>query len=183
LLLAALWACSKPVEEYKEERSPFQLTAERIGNEEPCSRLIPGEWSPSYPVPSMRSGRLAYRVFFSGWSGRPGAITLYDAQGDAAFTPEGKVLECSQRPGDRKALPAWTMPENFEVRVRALYASIEEMGRLYARGMPVGDGDRERVSAFSREFSALSAGYAASYRSLSPEFWAWVEKNGGAAPR
>lgn len=188
MLTLPLWACSKPVEEYKETRSPFQLMAERIGHEPPCSRLIPGEWSPSLPVPSLRDGRLVYRVFFHGWSGRPGTkITIYDAQGDAVFTPEGKVLECSERPGEKKPLPeepmaAKTQAEH-DARVSALYGSVEEMGRLYAKGMPVLERERLRVAAFSREFAVLSGpGHAASYRALSPDFWSWVERNGGAAP-
>jgi hypothetical protein len=188
LLSLSLWACNKAPEEYKESRSPFQLMAERIGQEPPCSRAIPGEWSPSMPVPVLDGGRLAYRVFFYGWSGSPTTkIVVYDAQGDARFTPEGKVLECAQRPGERKPLPEQPMPsktqKELDARVSALYGSIEEMGRLYARGMPVAAADRARLAGFSREFTALAGpGHAASYRSLSPAFWAWVQTNGGAAP-
>ena len=188
LLTLSLWACSKPPEEYTEARSPFQLMAERIGQEPPCSRAIPGEWSPSLPVPVLDGGRLGYRVFFYGWSGSPTTkIVVYDAQGDARFTPDGKVLECAQRPGEKKPLPEQPMPaktqQELDARVAALYGSIEEMGRLFARGLPVALADRVRLEAFSREFKALAGpGHAASYRALSPAFWAWVEANGGAAP-
>lgn len=186
--LLAFAACSKAPEEYKEIRSQFQLMAERIGAEPPCSREIPGEWSPSFPVPSLKDGRLSYRAFFYGWSGRPTTkIVIHDAQGDVRFAPDGKVLECSRRGGEMKALPEQPLPAKsqaeFDARAAALYGSIEEMGRLYARGLPVGDGDRARVAAFAREFAVLAGpGHAAAYRGLSPEFWAWVEKNGGRAP-
>lgn len=183
-LLLAACACSKPPEEFKETRSPFQLTAERIGAEPPCSSVIPGEWSASLPVPSLKDGRLAYRAFFYGWSGRPDTkIVYYDAQGDALFTPEGKVLECAQRPGEKKPLAEEPAPRDRDARTAALYGAIEEMGRLYARGMPVLEAERRRVAEFSREFAQLAGpGHAASYRALSPDFWAWVAKNGGSAP-
>jgi hypothetical protein len=188
LLALSLGACSKPPEEYKETRSPFQSMAERIGQEPPCSSAIPGEWSPSMPVPVVDNGRLAYRVFFYGWSGSPTTkIVVYDAQGDARFTPDGKVLECAQRPGERKPLAEQPMPsktqKELDARVSAVYGSIEEMGRLYARGLPVGPADRARLEAFSREFKALAGpGHAAAYRALSPAFWDWVRANGGTAP-
>lgn len=186
--LLAFCACSKPPEEYKETRSPFQLMAERIGAEPPCSREIPGEWAASFPVPSLKDGSLTYRSFFYGWSGRPTTkIVIHDAQGDVRFSPDGKVLECSRRGGEPKPLPERTLPATsqaeFDARVSALYGLLEEMGRLYARGLPVGDGDRTRVAAFAKEFSVLAGpGHASAYRALSPEFWAWVEKNGGKTP-
>lgn len=189
LLLAAFaTACAKPEEEFVERRSRFQLMVERIGAEPPCSTTIPMHWSPELPVPVLVDQRLRYRVFFRGWSGRPDTgIKIFDAQGDALFTPDGKVLECLQRPGPSRVVPARKLPtatmDEFETRQRALYDSIEEMGRLYSRAMPVPDADRERVEAFSREFTDLTdPGHAASYRALSPGFWAWVGKNSGHAP-
>lgn len=180
-------ACSKP-EEYKELRSKFQLMSMDIGFQAPCSRTIPMEWSPEYPVPVLVNGKLHYRVFFRGWEGRPDTeIKTRDAEGDALFSPEGKVLECSQRGKRGDFIPKAELPtatrEEFDARQRALYDMIEEMGRLYAKGMPVLDADRIRVKNFASEFRLLSSpGHAASYRALSPEFWAWVEKNGGPAP-
>lgn len=181
-------ACSKP-EEHKELRSKFQLMSMDIGFQPPCSRIIPMEWSPEYPVPVLVNGKLHYRVFFRGWEGRPDTgLKTRDAEGDALFSPDGKVLECSQRGKrgdfipDETKLPTATR-EEFDARQRALYDSIEEMGRLYAKGMPVIDADRTRVRKFASEFRLLSRpGHAASYRALSPEFWAWVDKSGGAAP-
>lgn len=189
LLLAAAAACSKPEPEYRELRSKFQLMTMELGFQEPCSRIIPQEWSPEYPVPVLVNGKLHYRVFFRGWTGRQELVMkIRDAEGDALFTPEGKVLECSQRGKrgdflpDEPKLPTATL-EEFEMRQRALYGMIEEMGRLYAKGMPVLDDDRARVKRFASEFWHLSSpGHAASLRALNPDFWAWVEKNGGAAP-
>lgn len=182
-------ACSKPPE-YRELRSKFQLMSMDIGFQAPCSKIIPMEWSPEYPVPVLVNGILHYRVFFRGWEGRPDTgLKTRDAEGDALFSPDGKVLECSQRnkrgdviPGESK-LPTATR-EEFDARQRALYDSIEEMGRLYAKGLPVLDADRERVRKFAFEFRLLSnPGHAASHRALSPDFWTWVEKNGGAPPK
>lgn len=186
--LAAAAACSRPPEEFKDLRSRFQVMVEGIGGEPPCSREVPQEWSPSYPVPALVDGRLHYRVFFRGWEGGPGAgIRIRDAEGDALFSPDGKVLECRPRSERGRFIPDEKLPtanrEEFDARVRALYASIDELGRLFARGMPVQDADRARVKAFAAEFSSLTpSGHAASYRALSPGFWAWVEKNGGSAP-
>lgn len=182
-LLAAL-ACSKPPEPFKETRSAFQLSAERVGAEPPCARIIPGEWSPSLPVPALKDGRLAYRVFFFAWSGRPGENIVYsDAGGDALFTPEGRVLACARRPGTAKRLPEEAPPRDAAARAAALHPAIEEMGRLYARGGPVPAEDRKRVAEFSREFAELAgSGHAPAYRALEPGFWAWVESNGGRAP-
>lgn len=188
LLLAAAAACSKPEPEYRDERSSFQVMAEGIGGEKPCSTEIPMEWSPSLPVPVLVERRLHYRVFFRGWERGPKSeIEIRDAEGDALFEADGNVLECGRRGRKGQVIPKAELPtadrEAFDARVRALYGSIEEMGRIYARGMPVLGADRARVEAFAREFFALTpSGHAASYRALSPEFWAWVEKNGGAAP-
>lgn len=184
-VLVAAAACSKAPEEFKELRSRFQLTVEGIGGSPPCSREIPQEWSPSYPIPALVNGRLYYRVFFRGWEGRPDTgIKIRDAEGDALFNAEGKVLECRRRAARGRFISGGKLPtakrDEFDARVRALYGSVEEVGRLYARGMPVSDADRARVKAFAAEFSSLSpSGHASSYRALSPGFWAWVEKNGG----
>ncbi len=181
LLLAT--ACTKSEPEYKELRSPFQLLAERIGLQPPCSTEIPGEWSPSLPVPALVDGRLKYRVFFRGWEGNAKTgIKIRDAEGDAAFDPDGQVTQCARRAQRGAYIPEPKLPtadrDAFDARVRALYGSIEEMGRLYARGVPVLGNDRARVKAFETEFFSLTpAGHAASYRALNPAFWSWVEKN------
>lgn len=188
VLAAALAACSKPAPEAaKVVRSPFQAFAERLGGEPACAKVIPQEWAPSFPVPALREGRLHYRVFFSGWQGRPDTgIKLRDAEGDALFAADGRVLECAPRARAGAAFPDEPLggpPERHAARVRALYDAIEETGRLYAKGLPLSDADRARVASFAAEFAALAPrGHAASYRALNPEFWAWVEKNGGGAP-
>jgi hypothetical protein len=179
-------ACSKP-DEYKELRSPFQLMSMDIGFRPPCSRVVPMEWSPEYPIPVIFDGKLHYRVFFRGWEGGPESTKIRDAEADALFEPSGKVVECSRRSERGRPFAPSKMPtatrDEFDSRQRALYDSIEELGRLYAKGLPVLETDRERVRKFAEEFRLLSdPGHAASYRALSPEFWAWVEKNGGAAP-
>ncbi len=189
LALALLAACSRqPQKPPEQPSSPFQQFVEGLAGEPACSREIPMEWSPSLPVPVLVGRRLHYRVFFRGWGGRPDTgIVMHDAEGDALFGADGKVLECRQRSERGRIFPNEKLPianrEEFDARVRTLYASIELMGRLYARGAPVLDVERAGMQDFSREFSLLTGpGHAASYRALSPKFWAWVEKNGGSGP-
>lgn len=188
-LLAATTACSKPPEEYKELRSRFHLMVERMGSEPPCSHEIPMHWSPSLPVPVLIDQRLHYRVFFSGWEGRPDTgIVIHDAEGDALFSTDSKILECRQRSQAGRTIPGEKFPAAtqaaFDARQRTLYGAIEDMAQLYARATPLADAERTRVQAFSLEFLALTAsGHAASYRALNPKFWAWIEQNGGTGPK
>ena len=189
LALLATASCSMPEEEYKELRSRFQLMVERIGFEPPCSCEIPMEWSPTVPVPVLIDQRLHYRVFFRGWERRPDTgIVVHDAEGDALFSADGKVLECRQRSQTGRTIPsekfsAATQKE-LDARQRSLYGAIEDMAQLYARATPLSDAERTRVQAFSLEFLALTAsGHAAAYRALNPKFWDWVEQNGGTGPR
>lgn len=185
LLLAA---CSRQEPKPAPEASPFQRFVEGIGYSPACASVIPMEWSPSFPVPVLADRRLHYRVFFRGWEGNPTkGIKIRDAEGDALFGADGKVLECSQRAKRGSFIPDAKLPtedrEAFDGRIRALYASIEEMGRLYARGVPVEGVDRARLKAFAAEFAALTPpGHAAAYRALSPDFWAWLDKNAAPAP-
>lgn len=191
LLAAAVFmlvaACSRKEPE-PAPKPDFQVFMETgLINRPPCSTIIPINWSASYPVPVLIGGKLHYRAFFRGWEGNPKeGIKIHDAEGDVLFSPDGKVLECTQRGKPPRAYPVEPsgIPDSeYDARLRALYVSIEEMARLYAKGMPVGDADRARVKAFAAEFR-LFAGkdLAASHRALSPEFWAWVQKNGGTPP-
>lgn len=186
LVLALLAGCSRQPQEPREiPPSPFQRFVQGLGVEPACAREIPVHWSPSLPVPVLVDHRLHYRVFFSGWGGRPDTgIVIHDAEGDALFSADGKVLECRQRAETGRTIPEQKLPDlsldEFDVRVHTLYGAIEKMGRLYASGIPVIDADRAQVQSFSREFAVLTGrGHAASYRALSPDFWTWVEKNSG----
>ena len=186
MALALLGACSGQPEEVPAPLlSPFQRLVQSLGVDPACASEIPMHWSPSQPVPVLIDHRLHYRVFFSGWHGRPDTgIVIHDAEGDALFNADGKVLECRQRAETGRiisAQPPMVMSlDEFEARLQPLYGAIEDMGRLYASAAPVSASERARVRAFSLEFSALSSrGHAAAYRALSPDFWVWVEKNGG----
>lgn len=182
--LALLMACERPTEAPPEIRTTaFQQFVQRLGEESPCSREIPLTWSPSLPIPVLVDHRLHYRVFFSGWHGRPDTeIVLHDAEGDALFSAEGRVLECRRRAVIGRPLPeeppmVITVDE-LQARLPALYDAIEKFGRLYAQGNAVTEADRAQLRAFPREFSALTVrGHAASYRALNPAFWAWLQRN------
>lgn len=189
LILAAACACSRSAPELpKEKRSAFQILSEGLVSDPPCSSRIPMEWSPSLPVPTLKEGRLLYRVFFRGWHGRPDTgLFLHDAEGDALFSAEGPILDCRQRekPGRAFADEPSTIKDQaeYDARLRALYLSIEEMGRLFAEGNALSTEEKIKTAVFAEEFDALSSpGHARSYRALSPDFWAWVKKNGGKVP-
>lgn len=169
--------------------SPFQQYVQELGAEPICSREIPMHWSPSLPVPALVDHRLHYRVFFSGWERRTDTgIVLHDAEGDALFSAaDRQVIECRQRTETGRIIPVEKFPfanlEEYEARMRPLHDTIEEMGGLYASGIPLLDAERTKVQAFAREFTLLTGiGHAAAYRALSPEFWFWVENNGGSGP-
>lgn len=155
----------------------------------PCDKNIPQEWSPSWPVPVKDQGRLRYRVFFFGREGDPGkGFVFHEPEGQALFTPSGEVRECRRAGGAPRALPkdGWqpsgTLTEIME-RSRLLYAAAEQAARLFDSGKPLSAEDKKTVADFSAAFKSLSRpGHSAAYRALSPEFWAWVEANGGRAP-
>lgn len=163
--------------------SALQNFNQRLVGHPACATTIPMHWSPSLPVPLLIEGRLHYRVFFSGWSGRPDTgIVLDDAEGDALFSADAKVLECRQRSETGRkipVLPPMVMSlDEHEARLRPLYGLIEEIGRLYASGKPASEAERLRVRAFLKEFPELiDRGHLPAYRALSPDFWTWVEKN------
>ncbi|MDE2511320.1 MAG: hypothetical protein KGL74_09380, partial [Elusimicrobia bacterium] len=66
----------------------------------------------------------------------------------------------------------------------ALSAATENVAALYWAGRPLGPTQKTAVADFSRLFLLLvNPAHAADYRALNPDFWAWVENNGGTAPK
>ena len=169
--------------------SALEQAVRRLSAQGACAALIPQEWSPSRPVPSKRGGALQYRAFFFGREGDAAKGFVFHApQGEASFTPDGRVLECRRLPGEPAAIPrdvrfdALTLDE-IEARSSRLHADTEAVAALYASGRDIGDSGRAKVKAFSRDFAALAdPAHASAYRGLDPDFWSWVEKNGGSAP-
>lgn len=155
----------------------------------PCDKVIPQEWSSSWPVPVKERGSLRYRVFFFGRDGAPGkGFVFHEPEGQALFTPSGEVRECRRTGGASRALPkdgwqpAGTLDEIVE-RSRLLYAAAEQAARLFESGKPLSAADKKSVAEFASAFASLTRpGHAAAYRALGPEFWDWVEANGGRAP-
>jgi len=189
LLLMAAAACGKKEPAPAPAPSVLQQASTIVSGQGACSTLIPQEWSTSRPVPSKRGGTLHYRMFFFGRKGSPAkGFTFHAPQGEAAFTPDGRVLECRRFPGEAVAVArddrfaAMTLDQIDALSAR-LHADTEAVAALYASGRDIGETGRARVAAFSRDFAALAnPAHAAGYRALDPEFWAWVEQNGGAAP-
>lgn len=187
--LASAAACGPKEPAPAPPPSALEQAVRRVSAQGACATLIPQEWSPSRPVPSKRGGALRYRIFFFGREGDPAKGFLFHApQGEADFAPDGRVLDCRRLPGEPVALPpdkrfdSMTLDE-IDARSARLHADTEAVAALYASGREIGDTGRARVAAFSRDFSALAdPAHAAAYRGLDPDFWAWVEKNGGAAP-
>lgn len=188
LLACAAVACGG-----KEPEAPapsaLEAAVRMVSGQGACATVIPLEWSSSRPVPSKRGGALHYRVFFFGRRGDPEkGFTFHAPQGEAAFTSDGKVLECRRLPGEAVPIPrdarfdSATLDE-IEARSARLYADTEAVAALYASGRDIGQTGRERVAAFARDFAALAdPAHASAYRALDPGFWAWVESNGGFAP-
>lgn len=189
LSLLAAAACSKPAP----PPAPMDplLSAQRGASaSEPCSRLIPGHWSPSLPVPALDGGRLVYKMFFYGRDGDPTkGFVFHRAEGDATLDADGRTVSCSRRTGDAGVLPKSEPPpgltlDEIDRREGELYPALKDAAALYASGRLPGDAEKKRVAAFAAAFAFfVDKGQGADYLALSPDFWAWVEKNGGAAPR
>lgn len=168
--------------------SGLQLAVDGLAAEGACAREIPSQWSPSWPVPVVEGGGLAYRLFFFGRDGDlKKGFRFHQAEGDAEFTPSGKVLSCSRRARPGEPLPTEsaageTLSAALE-KERKLYFSTEDVAALFVAGKPLADEEKKRVADFSAVFCGLAeTGHAAAYRALNPAFWAWVEANGGRAP-
>ena len=189
LLAAAAAACSQKEPAPAPEPSALEQTSRVIAARGACATVIPLEWSPSFPVPSKRGGALHYRVFFYGYERAANkGIVFHAPQGEASFTADGRVLECRALPGEPRVIPAderfaSITLENIIALGSRLHADTEAVAALYAAGRDIGETGRARVAAFARDFAALAdSAHASAYRALDPDFWAWVEKNGGAAP-
>jgi hypothetical protein len=191
LLLAAAVtaACGKKEPAPAPAPSALEQAVRIISAQGACATQIPMEWSPSWPVPSKRGGPLHYRIFFFGREGDPAKGFVFHApQGEAAFTTDGRVLECRRLEGPPRAIPhdprfdALTL-EEIDARSMKFHADTEAVAALYASGRDPGDTGRARIAAYARDFAGLAdPAHAAAYRALDPGFWAWVEANGGAAP-
>jgi hypothetical protein len=169
--------------------SALQRFVAGLAAEGPCARVIPSQWSPSWPVPVVENGQPAYRLFFFGRDGdQQKGFRFHQAEGDAEFTASGRVLSCSRRARAGAPLPETGSgtPETLGAtlaRERRLYSATEDVAALFAAGHPLTDAERKRVSDFSAAFAGLAeAGHAAAYREMNPAFWSWVEANGGKAP-
>ncbi|MFN0315731.1 MAG: hypothetical protein ACKVQA_11925 [Burkholderiales bacterium] len=189
LIVAATAAACGPPTAAPPAPSALEEAARIIPARGMCATLIPNEWSSSWPVPSKRGGALHYRIFFYGREGHPSQGFVFHApQGEASFTPGGQVLDCRRLPGEPVTIPPDARFESMtlgEIGVLSsrLYAGTEAVAQLYVTGRETGETDRARVAAFARDFAALAdPAHAGAYRSLDPDFWAWVEKNGGTAP-
>lgn len=180
-----LAACGKSRPKPQAE-APLKDLTERLTNRPPCSTTIPGEWSPSLPVPALQDGKLIYKVFFSGWEGNPKrGITYHTAEGDASFAPDGTILACARRAGAPKTFPArpktGLSDEQWEQAQNDVYVQTEAIASLYAAGKA----DPAEAAKYSAAFAAVAQlpEEAADYRALSPEFWSWLEAHGGSGPK
>ena len=191
LLAAAVLcaACSKPAP--APAPVPLLLAAERAASaSEACGKVIPAEWSPSTLVPARDGGKLVFKMFFFGRDGVPATgFFFHRAEGDATLAPDGRVLSCARRPGEAGRLPKFVPKpgvtlEDLERREAALYPALASVAALYAAGKPLAPDQKKAVSAFAADFAFfVEPGQGPDYRALSPDFWTWVESNGGAAPR
>lgn len=169
--------------------SALEEAARVVSAKGACATVIPQEWSPSFPMPTKLGDGLRYRVFFYGYERAADRTIVFHApQGEASFTPDGRVLDCRAFPGEPRVIPrdarfdSSTLDE-LTARASRLHADIEAVAALFASGRDIGETGRARVAAFARDFAAMaSPSHAPAYRALAPDFWSWVEKNGGSAP-
>lgn len=186
-LLASCKKAPKPSSE-ETPKSNLQRTADAVHALPPCSALIPSHWTTSRPVPILKNGVLAYNVFFFGRDGDSRGITRHDAEGWATFQADGKVLDCRMQDKDAppivsKKLNGLTL-DQIEERERELYVLTERVAGYYSGGRELSVEGKRVVGDYSDAFLFLSSpGHAKSYLALNPDFWAWVEKNGGRAPK
>jgi len=189
LSLLAVTSCSNPPAPPPAPKSALEKTVAGLLSAPPCSAAIPHHWSWSWPIPVKERGAFAYKLFFYGRDGRPPAFVYHQPEGDAVFRPDGTIVSCAQRAQHGGSAPsanaryAGMTLEQIVERQRLTYFAIEDVAGLYAAGKPLNAEQKGRVAAFSEEFAFLTLpGHAPAYRALSPDFWSWVQKNGGAAP-
>jgi hypothetical protein len=188
VLLAAAAACRKPAPPAPAaEPGALELASRRLLAAPECSSLIPQEWGPSLAVPAPPARRGFYHVFFSGRAGTPaGGMRALEPGGDAFFAADGRVAECRRAPGQAAEIPGSSVLlkdltlDELDARQNELSAATEAVAAEYWNGRSP---SHERVAEFSRLFRLLAnPAHAAAYRGLNPDFWAWVEANGGAGP-
>lgn len=190
LILVALCACGRKAAESGAKPSALEGSVRMLAARPPCSSRIPQEWSPSWPVPALDGGSLSYRIFFFGREGdRAKGFTFHAPQGEASFAPDGRVLECRRLAGPPRPIPrdarfdSAPLPDILN-RSSALYERTEAVAALYASRRDPGGEGRAKIAAFSGEFAGLAdPSHAAAYRALAPDFWSWVERNGGSPPK
>lgn len=184
LLLLASCKKEPPVSEAAPSR--LEQAVSRVGQTPPCSKVIPQHWSPSWPLPARGKDSVEFRLFFFGRQGMPSTGFKFHApEGYAVFTLQGDLKDCKQLPGEAAVIAdapraALTL-EQIEAKSRRLYALLEKAGIVFGSGSSADAADARELSALFAELS--KPGHAAAYRSLSPEFWAWLEKSGGSSPR
>lgn len=187
LLVSGLFACKKAPAPAP-ERSEFEQTWISVRSTPPCSSLIPIHWSMSQPIPALENGKLVYRMFFYGRDGMlKTGFTFYRAQAVATFRPDGSVEECrltrEQKIPIPKEKPDGMTPDQVYRAERELYPLIERLGKLYASGKtPSADEKKDIADLMGKYRPWFAVGQEQDYRELSPDFWKWIDKNGGQAP-
>ncbi len=190
LALLAAAACSKPAPPAEEAPAPLEAAARGLLASPACSQSIPGEWSPSLPVPAAAGRRGLYLAFFAGRAGDPtSGFRALRPGGTAAFGADGRVEKCGRTPGDQAEIPgsSLTIPgltlDEIDARSHRLFIATESVAELYWSGRALVPAEAAAVADYARRFRLLSnPAHAGAYRALNPGFWDWVEKNGGVPP-
>ncbi|MFI5346431.1 MAG: hypothetical protein ACHQ51_08660 [Elusimicrobiota bacterium] len=190
LSLFVVAACSKPAPQAPTVIGALDAATRELLASPQCSKLIPQEWSPSFPVPGTADRRGLYRVFFSGRTGdMKSGFRALKPGGTAVFGTDGTVNECLRSPGATTDIPGSSLTiagmtlDQIDSQGHALSAATENVAALYWAGRPLGPTQKAAVADFSRLFLLLAnPAHASDYRALNPDFWSWVETNGGAAP-
>lgn len=180
VVLAALVSCA---------RKPSTDLKNAVGwaqGQPPCSTTVPGEWSPSFPVPSDDPGGRKFKIFFYAIEGAPPHDpVLYEPHGEALVDADTHApISCSMWPVKANPIQAKRWPdamrgldsEQFEKRSDRLFDLTEKIGRAYAakRTPPTAE-DLSVAKEFIERFTKIAEpAYLASYYRLNPAFWEWL---------
>lgn len=184
-LAAALCSCSGK----KEEKTPPRLkrAVETLYLKQPCARVIPEHWSPSWPVPAASKKDGDFRLMYYPVERRDGRLMIGVPQGRALFSANGAVAECVREPGKARMLAPLktsakasgrTREENKARRDR-LYELSDEAGKLFSSRKPPTAEQKALLREYGQLFTELAdPPLLPYYYGLEPGFWDWLKAAG-----
>jgi hypothetical protein len=161
-------------------------TVQSIKSTPPCRAVIPDEWAVAWPLPVRASTGRRFKVFFY-------PLTVESSEGPTVWSPGAEAsfdldkpasLQCRVLPSNPVRLSRRRWPDGlkdisldeFDRRKALLMQRTEEAAVLFQAGKS----DPAAVRGYAETFRSLAEpDLLPYYRSLEPEFWAWVNAGGG----